>query len=46
MAIKTTLGWVLSGPHKGKTLNSIENVNVNLLLESVNDQQRQIWINQ
>ena len=28
VAIKTTLGWVLSGPMKGKTLNSTENVNV------------------
>ena len=31
VAIKTTLGWVLSGPLKGKTLNSTENINVNFL---------------
>jgi len=31
VAIKTTLGWVLSGPLKGKILNSTENVNVNFV---------------
>ena len=31
VAVKTTLGWVLSGPLTGMTLNSIENINVNFL---------------
>ena len=31
VAIKTTLGWVLSGPLKGKILNSTENVKVNFV---------------
>ena len=31
VAVKTVLGWVLSGPLQGKTLNSYENVNVNFL---------------
>ena len=31
VAVKTTLGWVLSGPLTGMTLNSIENIDVNFL---------------
>ena len=36
VAIKTKLGWVLSGPLKGKTLNSAENVNINLVIDAAN----------
>ena len=33
VAVKTKLGWVLSGPLKGKKLNSVQSVNVNLSLQ-------------
>ena len=34
VAVKTKLGWVLSGSLKGKKVNSVENVNLNLILDS------------
>ena len=33
VAIKTKLGWVISGPLKGKKLNSVETSNVNLIIQ-------------
>ena len=34
VALKTTIGWVLSGPVKGETLHSSSNCNVNFLTDS------------
>ena len=31
VAVKTTLGWVLSGPLRGKHLNVLEEINVNFV---------------
>ena len=49
VAVKTTLGWVLSGPLKGRTLNSIENVNANYLpsfpskSDKIEDTVQKLW---
>ena len=34
VAVKTKLGWVLSGPLKGKKVSLVENVNINFVLDS------------
>ena len=34
VAVKTSIGWVLSGPIKGKSLNSVTSCNVNFLTDS------------
>ena len=34
VAVKTKLGWVLSGPLKSKKVSSVENVNINFVIDS------------
>ena len=34
VAVKMKLGWVLSGPLKGKKVSSVENVNINFVIDS------------
>ena len=46
VAVKTKLGWVLSGYSRGKSLDSIENVNVNFVVDdnnSVNSDVNKLW---
>ena len=45
ISIQTSLGWVLSGPLKGKTINFSDSTNVNLCIENIPSRKQETELN-